>query len=113
MDENGRRFARLVRAGDFLFVAGTTGQDAEGAKGNIRIQARRIFEKVKLVLEGNSSSLDSVVRMTTFLTDYSKLPDVSEIRNVFMNSPAAGTVVEVSGLDGFAEVEIEFVALVG
>ena len=111
MDEGGRRFARLVRAGDFLFVAGTTGQDVDGAKGNVRIQARRIFEKVKLMLEENSSSLDNVVSMTTYLTDYDSLPDVSSIRNEFMQSVAAGTVVQVTRLDGFAEVEIEFIAL--
>ncbi|MCL5068529.1 MAG: RidA family protein [Thaumarchaeota archaeon] len=113
MDEGGRRFARLVKAGDFLFVAGTTGQDVDGAKGNIGTQARRIFEKVKLVLEQNSSSLENVVSMTTYLTNYDSLPEVSAIRNEFIQSVAAGTVVQVSKLDGFAEVEIEFVALVG
>ena len=113
MDEGGRRFARLVKAGDFLFVAGTTGQDVDGAKGNIRLQARRIFEKIKLVLEQNSSSLENVVSMTTYLTNYDNLPEVSAIRNQFMQSVAAGTVVQVSRLDGFAEVEIEFVAVVG
>ncbi len=112
MDEGGRRFARLVKAGEFLFVAGTTGQDIDGARGNVGIQTRRIFEKVKLVLEQNLSSLENVVSMTTYLTDFSKLPEVSAIRNEYMHSPAAGTVVQVSRLDGFAEVEIEFVALV-
>ena len=72
MDEGGRRFARLVKAGDFLFVAGTTGQDVDGAKGNIRLQARRIFEKIKLVLEQNSSSLENVVSMTTYLTNFNR-----------------------------------------
>ena len=111
MDEGGRRFARLVRAGDFLFVAGTTGQDIDGAKGNVGVQTRRIFEKIKLVLEQNLSSLENVVSMTTYLTDFAKLPEVSAIRNEFMQSLAAGTVVQVSKLDGFAEVEIEFIAL--
>jgi enamine deaminase RidA (YjgF/YER057c/UK114 family) len=36
---------------------------------------------------------------------------VSRVRNRFMQSAAAGTVVQVSKLDGFAEVEIEFIAL--
>jgi 2-iminobutanoate/2-iminopropanoate deaminase len=112
MDEGGRQFARLVRAGDFLFVAGTTGQDVIGAKGSIETQARRIFEKVKLILEQNSSSLENVLSMTTYLTSFDDLPKVSAIRNEFMHSAAAGTVIQVSELDGFAEVEIEFTALV-
>jgi 2-iminobutanoate/2-iminopropanoate deaminase len=111
MDEGGRQFARLVKAGDFLFVAGTTGQDVEAAKGNVEIQSRRIFEKVKLVLEQNSSSLENVLSMTTYLTDFGDLPKVSAVRNEFMHSAAAGTVVQVSKLDGFAKVEIEFIAL--
>ena len=113
MDEGGRRFARLVKAGDFLYVSGTTGQDADGAKGDVTIQARRIFEKVKLVLEQNSSSLENVISMTTYLTNFDDLPKVSAVRSDFMLSAAAGTIIEVSRLDGFAEVEIEFVSLVG
>ena len=113
MDEKGRKFARIVRAGDFLFVAGTTGQDIENAKGNVEIQARRIFKKLKLLLEESSSSLENVLSMTTYLTNFDDLPKVSSIRNEFMNSAAAGTVVQVSKLDGFAEVEVELVALVG
>ena len=86
MDEGGRRFARLVRAGDFLFVAGTTGQDVDGAKGNIRIQTRRIFEKVQQALEENSSSLENVVSMTTYLTNYE-----SSVRKWGFNSRANGS----------------------
>ncbi len=111
MDEAGRRFARVVRAGDFLFVAGTTGQDVEGAKGNVEIQARRIFEKVKLLLEQHSSSLENILCMTTYLTDFNDLLKVSAVRNEFIQSAAAGTVVQVSKLDGFAMVEIELIAL--
>ena len=111
MDEAGRNFARVVRAGDFLFVAGTTGQDVEGARGNVEIQARRIFEKVGALLEHHASSLEHVLSMTTYLVDFGDLPRVSAVRNQFMRSAAAGTVVQVSKLDGYALVEIEFMAL--
>jgi enamine deaminase RidA (YjgF/YER057c/UK114 family) len=118
-DEKGRGFARAVRAGQFLFISGMTGQwdlttwelDPR-AVGDVAHQTRRVFEWAQQVLAKCGLTLENVVSTTTFLRSMKDLDAVSRVKREFIpRGDVASTTV--AGLDfvGAGELEINFVAL--
>lgn len=118
-DEKGRGFARAIRAGQFLFISGMTGQwdlatwelDPK-AVHDVTYQAWRVFEWAQQVLAKCGLTLSDVVSTTTFLRSMKDLEAVSRVSRKFI--PAADVAsTAVAGLDfvGAGELEINFVAL--
>jgi 2-aminomuconate deaminase len=75
------RFPHVVRAGDFLFVSGTSsrrpdntfvGASADGfgtAQVDIREQTRAVIENIRDILRSEGADLSNVVEVTTFLVN--------------------------------------------
>ncbi len=118
-DEKGRGFARAVRAGQFLYVSGITGQwDLETweldprAEGDLEFQTRRIFEWADQVLGKCGLTLDDVVSTTTFVLEIDRRDAVRRVkREFFPNADVASSTVEVADLIGVGEIEINFIAM--
>lgn len=114
-DEKGRIFARALRVGNHLYMAGMTGQwDLETweplpeAVGNIEVQTRQAFEWMKRVLAQCGLSFEHIVKLTTFIRNIDDLPKVGAIRSEYLPRPTfVGTAVQVSGFIGTADLEIE------
>ena len=74
-------FSSAVRAGDFIFVSGTTGTvDAQGSptKG-IEAQTIQCLENISQVLQTAGAALSDVVKATVFLCnadDFAKMNEV-------------------------------------
>ena len=74
-------FSSAVRAGDFIFVSGTTGTvDAQGnpTKG-IEAQTTQCLENISQVLQTAGAALSDVVKATVFLCnadDFAKMNEV-------------------------------------
>src|SRR6185503_1487962 len=106
-DEKGRAFARAVRAGQFLFIAGMTGQwdlqtwerDPKSI-GNVEYQTRRIFEHVTMVLEKCGLTLDDLVQSSCYLRSMKDLEVMLKVRHEFVGNDVPDTCVEVSGFVG-------------
>src|SRR5437667_11128269 len=66
-----RAYSHGVRAGNILFLAGQTGNDAEPQPGvgRFELQTRRTFARMQEILAAAGGSLDSLVTMTVFITD--------------------------------------------
>ncbi len=118
-EEKGRGFGRAIKAGQFLFVSGMTGQwdlatwerDPRSV-GDVAYQTRRIFEWAQQVLAKCGLTLEDVVSTTTFLRSMKDLETVSRVkREFFPSANVASTTVEVAGLVGVGEIEINFIAL--
>jgi enamine deaminase RidA (YjgF/YER057c/UK114 family) len=108
-------FSAAVRAGDFVFVAGTTalmhdGTIVDGAEA----QARATLLKIALSLEEAGARLDQVVRTRTYLTDAGDWEAVGRVHGEFFGSVRPASSMLVCGLlDPRMLVEIEAVAWVG
>ena len=96
-------FSPAVRAGNLVFLSGTTATDDKGrivGTGDIAEQTRQIFRKFATVLESVGGSLANIVETTEYvlsLDDYAKTADVR--RELFKGPPwPAATGVVVSGL---------------
>jgi enamine deaminase RidA (YjgF/YER057c/UK114 family) len=110
-------FSRVVVAGPFVIVSGTTSVDPDGVVlGTTPYeQAVEIFRKFSHELERAGASLDDVIQTRMYVTDISRGDEVGRAHGeVFGEIRPLATMVEVSALiDPRMLVEIEAVAYLG
>lgn len=110
-------FSRVVRAGQFVLVGGTTSVDTEGVVlgQDAYEQTRLIIEKIGHELARAGASLEDVIQTRVYLTDIDRVDEVGRAHSELLGEVRPlMTAVEVSALiDPRMLVEIEAVALVG
>ena len=103
-------YARAVRTGPLIVVAGTT-----GAGEDAPAQARDALRRIDVALRGVGASLTDVVRTRMYVTDISRWEEVGRVHGEFFGAIRPATsMVEVSRLiDPEMLVEIEAEAIIG
>jgi 2-aminomuconate deaminase len=100
------RFPHARRAGDYLFVSGTSSRKADGtfagaevdASGttsvDIRVQTKAVLDNIARILEAAGSSLADVVDVTTFLVNMNDFGGYNEVYGDYFDEtgPARTTV---------------------
>jgi enamine deaminase RidA (YjgF/YER057c/UK114 family) len=110
-------YSRAVRAGAFVFVAGTTSGSPEGAIGgaDAALQTREIFVRLAAALEQAGASLADVVRTRIYLKNINDFDAVGRVHGEFFGAiRPATTAVEVSALaapDMLVEIDVD--AIIG
>lgn len=92
-----------VSGGKMVFIAGQVAIDKAGnivGEGDMRTQAKQVFENLKAALESAGGGFDSLVKVTVFVVDMSQLATVREVRNEYLGTttPPASTAVGVTAL---------------
>jgi enamine deaminase RidA (YjgF/YER057c/UK114 family) len=110
-------YSRAVRAGDHVFVAGTTAVDESGAvigDGDPYAQAAAILRKIEAALAQAGASMRDVVRTRMFVTDMAFSEAVGRAHGEFFGEirPAATMVQVVKLIDPRLLVEIEADAVI-
>ena len=107
-----------VTAGRPVYVSGQVALDPSGAlvgEGDLRAQARQVFENLRVALEAVGAGFDQVVKLNLYLLDAAQLPVVREVRDQYVDvrQPPASTAVEVRRLarEEFL-IEVEAVAVI-
>jgi enamine deaminase RidA (YjgF/YER057c/UK114 family) len=94
-------YSRAVKAGNMIFVAGTTATDENSNvmyPGDAYKQTVQIIKKIEKVLEQAGASLKDVVRLTMYVTNILHGEDVGKATGEFFKDiRPANTMVEVSG----------------
>jgi len=100
------KFPHVKRAGDFLFVSGTSarrsdntiaGADADGlgtTRLDIRAQTRAVIENIRDILSSVGANLADVVEISTYLTNMNDFGGYNEVYGEFFSheGPARTTV---------------------
>jgi 2-iminobutanoate/2-iminopropanoate deaminase len=107
-------YNHAVRVGDLLFCSGQIPLDpASGTlvAGDIKAQAERVLENIKVILEDQKLTFANVVKSTVFLTSMADFAGMNEVYARYFTSdfPARSTV-QVAALPKGAIVEIEVLA---
>ena len=103
-------------ASQVVFLSGQAPISADGAlvgEGDFEAQATQVFDNLRTVLEAAGAGFDSVVKITVYLTDMSRLRDFGRIKANYIAGPQpASTAVGVAALalPGMM-VEVEAVAV--
>jgi enamine deaminase RidA (YjgF/YER057c/UK114 family) len=105
---------RVEGAQTLLFLAGQGPVDADGtvvSPGDFDAQTRATFNNLQAVLAEAGATFESVVKLTTYLTDISRLQDYARIRSEFMRGDGpASTLIGVAAL-AFPAMMIEIDAV--
>ena len=108
-------YSHAAKAGNLVFAAGQVAQDADGklvGRGDIEAQTAQVFENLKAVLASAGSSLDQVVKLTTYTTNLAYRPKIAEVRARYFETyfpPNTFVVVGSLAMPDYL-VEIEAVA---
>jgi 2-iminobutanoate/2-iminopropanoate deaminase len=107
-------YNHAVRVGDLLFCSGQIPLDpASGTlvSGDIKAQAERVLENVKVILQDQNLTFANVVKSTVFLTSMADFAAMNEVYAKFFTAdfPARSTV-QVAALPKGASIEIEVIA---
>ncbi len=106
------KLATRRESGRLVYVSGQVAWDAEGntiGAGDIRAQARQVFANLRQVLQDAGGDVESLLKITTYVTNVDDYPAVIEVRNDFFPGELpASTLIVVEGLfhpDWMIEVE--------
>ena len=109
-------YSRVVRAGRFVYVSGTTATDGSGGivgVGDPYAQAVQALNNIRVALEAAGCGMGDVVRTRIFVTDIDDWEKLGEAhREVFGEVRPATTMVEVQRLISpqiLVEIEAEAV----
>jgi enamine deaminase RidA (YjgF/YER057c/UK114 family) len=110
-------YSRAVRAGDHVYVAGTTAVDDAGAvigQGDPNLQTLAVIDRIGAALANAGASLRDVVRTRMFVTDMAHADAVGRAHGEkFGDIRPASTMVQVVKLiDERLLVEIEADAVI-
>ena len=99
-----------------VFVSGQLAMDADGnpvAPDDIGAQTRYIFENIKKILAEADATLEDIVKVQIFVTDISKFPQVSAVRNEYLGEiRPVSTLLEISRtVKAGCDIEIEVIAI--
>jgi enamine deaminase RidA (YjgF/YER057c/UK114 family) len=103
---------KVSGAQNILFIAGQVAYDDKGNpahRGDFAAQARAVFQAVKAQVEAGGGTMQSIVKINTYLTDIRHRADLVPIREEFLGKKGpASTLVAVAALaqpDWLIEVE--------
>jgi 2-aminomuconate deaminase len=117
-------FPHFRRAGDFIFVSGTSARRADDsiagatldASGrlllDVRAQTRAVLENIRDILAGAGAALADVVEVSTFLTDMADFAAYNSVYSEFFGyeGPARTTVAVAALPHPHLLIEIKAVA---
>ena len=109
-------YSHANEAGGFVFASGMLGIDPEtnALESTVEAQADRALKNLRAILEEAGLGLESVVKVTVFLSDIANFGPVNEVyRTYFAESFPARSLIAVAALPAEALVEIEAIAYRG
>ena len=112
------KMATRMEGGRLLYIAGQVARDAEGnvlAPGDIRTQARQVFQNVQRVLQAAGGDLPDLLKITTYITKIEDFPAVAEVRSQFFAGelPASTLIVVTRLAQPELLIEVEGMAAIG
>ena len=104
-------YSQAVRAGDTVYLSGQIPLDpatGELVTGDFAAQATRVFDNLRAVAGAAGCTLDDAVRVTIYLTDLGRFPEVNAIMARYFREPyPARVTIGVASLPKGATVEVD------
>ncbi|KAH7012977.1 endoribonuclease L-PSP [Ilyonectria robusta] len=109
-------FPQAVVANGLVFCSGSIAMDPKTCKiidGDIKAHTHQIIKNISAVLEAAGSSLDKIVKMNVFITDFANFGQLNEVYTQYFKGAdlPCRTCVAVKQLPFDTDIEIECIAL--
>ena len=106
-------YSQATRHGDTVYLSGQIPLDPATMKlidGDISAQAHRVFQNLRAVCTAAGSDLDSILKLTIYMTDLGEFATVNQVMTEYFSQPyPARATVGVVALPLGAEVEMDAV----
>ena len=109
-----RPFSAGVKAGNFVYVAGSVGTDAKGAvaKGDVKAQTKQTLQNIDAVLKKGGSSLANAASVTVYMRNASDYAAMNEAYgSMWPKDPPTRTTVVVAQPFANADALVEIAAV--
>lgn len=108
-------YSQAIEVNGMVYTSGVVPIDpvtGSVVEGDIKVQAVRVFDSMKALLEAAGSSCDDVVKTTVFIKDMNDFAALNEIyADYFTGDFPARSCVEVARLPKDVLIEMEAIAL--
>lgn len=108
-------YSQAIEVNGMVYTSGVVPIDpvtGEVVNGDIKVQATRVFDSMKALLEAAGSSCEDVVKTTVFIKDMNDFAALNEIyATYFTGAFPARSCVEVARLPKDVLIEMEAIAL--
>jgi enamine deaminase RidA (YjgF/YER057c/UK114 family) len=109
-------YSHVAKAGNTLYIAGQVAKDLVGnlvGKGDFETQARQVFTNLKTIVEETDGRIESIVKMTTFLTHFDYMETYRKVRDEFIQEPYPPNTLLIVDSLAMAEymIEVEAIAI--
>lgn len=108
-------YSQAIEVNGMIYTSGVVPIDpatGEVVEGDIRVQATRVFDSMKALLEAAGSGCEDVVKTTVFIKDMNDFAALNEIyATYFTGAFPARSCVEVARLPKDVLIEMEAIAL--
>ncbi|MEQ9562105.1 MAG: RidA family protein [Woeseiaceae bacterium] len=104
-------YSQAIVSGNFAFLSGQIPLDPvtmEIVSGDFEARARQVFSNLQAVAKAAGGDLDSVVKLTVYLTDLGNFATVNKVMSEYFKEPfPARAALGVASLPKGADVEAE------
>lgn len=108
-------YSQAIEVNGMIYTSGVVPIDpatGEVVTGDIKVQAARVFESMKALLEAAGSGMDKAVKTTVFIKDMNDFAALNEVyATYFTGDFPARSCVEVARLPKDVLLELEVVAI--
>ena len=104
-------FSEAIKVGNTVYLSGQIGFDAGANKlvnDSFEAQAEQVFGNLRAVAEASGGTVDNIVKLTVFITDFKNLPTINKVmERVFKQPFPARSSIGVASLAFGADIEVE------
>ncbi|MEM7504882.1 MAG: RidA family protein [Pseudomonadota bacterium] len=104
-------YSQAIRSNGLVFLSGQIPLDPQTMElvdGDFGARTRRVFDNLKAVAEAAGGDLNSIVKLTVYLTDLGNFAIVNEVMTEYFDEPfPARAALGVASLPKGADVEAE------
>ncbi len=109
----GGPFSHAVKYGNVLYLSGMTAYGTKAQGKSMAEQAGEIWNKIRIVAKAEGKDLDSLIKVTMYITDFGQAEEVrEELSRQYNGKFPASSLLEVGKLFS-SEVNIEIEAVLG
>ena len=108
-------YSQGVQVGEYIYTSGQIALDPKSGKlktGSFKIEVHQVLSNIDAILKKGGGSLDSIIKLTVYLTDLNNFSIVNEIfAEYFPDNPPARSAMQISALPMDANIEIEAIGV--
>lgn len=104
-------YSQAIKVGNVVYLSGQIGYDVSAGRlvlDSFEAQTEQVFRNLRAVAAASGATLDDIVKLTIFITDFKNFPIVNQVMERHFKQPyPARSTVGVASLPLGVDIEVE------